>query len=329
MLVYNTNLINPYYNLATEEYLTKTEKYSEPILMLWQNDNSIIVGRNQNSIQEINSHETSRDNVHVVRRNTGGGTVYHDLGNLNFSLIYTEEKELGKNLFAETIQPVIDCLNRLGVKASIRGKNDIEVDGKKISGNAMWKHNNRVLHHGTLLFKTDLSKLNKYLNVDKTKIESKKIKSNSSRVANINDFVELSIDDFKKELIKMFSENSEVKEITFTKEEMEEIKKLSEEKYMSDDWNYSKSGHYTYKNKMRIEGKGTVEVLLEINEGKIKLAKFYGDFLGSAGTDILEKKLLETNYKIQDIKDVLEKENLKHIFGELFTLEEILNLIIQ
>lgn len=332
MYLFKSDSLRPEFNLAVEEYLVTSGKYSDhPILFLWQNENTIVVGRNQNTAAEIHQKHVALDDVTVIRRNTGGGTVFHDLGNLNYSLIYTDERDLSKDLFKETISPVIDCLNKLGVPANLRGKNDIEAAGKKISGNAMWKHKNRTLHHGTLLFNVDLEKLNSYLNIDKTKLISKNTKSVSSRVTNIKDFLpqNYKMNDFINDLINYFAELDEITWISLDHKDTTEIKNIQKNKYESEEWNFNKNSTFSYINKTRFDGKGAIEVMLNIDNNHIVEAKIYGDFLGSQGTEDLETKLINTKYAYNNISDILESVDLKNIFGELFTKEDVLNLIIE
>lgn len=331
MYVYRTENVDPTFNLATEEFLTKSSRFNEPILFLWQNQNTIVVGRNQNTSSEINLQAALKDKVIIVRRNTGGGTVFHDLGNLNFSLIYTSDSGLNFDTFTKTISPIVECLNELGIEAKIEGKNDIKVKGFKISGNAMWKHGNRMLHHGTLLFNSDLNKIKDYLLVDKSKMEIKKIQSVVSKVANINDFADkkLSIPFFMEYLINYFSAKNSIKQLILDQKDIKEIEKLADSKYCDDEWTYDKHANFAYSNKIRFINKGAIEVNLEIKEGSIIDCKIYGDFLGFLGTEKLEEMLIGEKYKVENINEVLKKINIKETFGDPFEIEDILSVLIQ
>ncbi|QHX37027.1 lipoate--protein ligase [Spiroplasma sp. BIUS-1] len=331
MFIYKTSCVDPAFNLATEEYFVKSKKYSEPILFLWQNDNTIVVGRNQNAAWEINLQNAQKDSVNIVRRNSGGGTVFHDLGNMNFSIIYTDTENKAVSLFSSMLEPVIETLNKLKVPAKFSGRNDIELNGKKISGNAMWKHEDRFLQHGTILFNANLEKLTNYLTVDRAKILSKNIKSIAARVTNINSEVEekIDIESFMNQLIETYKGLNEIKTIELTNEEIQEIKELSESKFKNDDWNFAKNADFDYRNKTRLEGKGSIEVLLKIEKGIIMDAKFYGDFLGFQGTEEIEKKLIGSKYETFELENILNGSNLKSVFGENFTTQDILDLLIQ
>ncbi|ASP28204.1 lipoate protein ligase A [Spiroplasma corruscae] len=331
MYIYKSNSFNPKYNLATEDYLTRSQEYKDPILFLWQNDNTIVVGRNQNLASEINLQTTEADNVNIIRRNTGGGTVFQDLGNMNFSIIYTDEDNKGVSMFAETLEPVIKTLNRMGVDAKFSGRNDIVLNGKKISGNAMLKYKNRFLQHGTILFNANLDKLAKYLTVDKAKILSKNIASIVARVTNINSEVEnkIEIQDFWEELIKTYEMQGEIKYLTLNEKDLKEIDRLFNEKYNDPNWTFTKNATFDYVHKTRLEGKGSFEIYQNVVDNVIKDIKIYGDFLGYSGTEELETKLKNTPYKASEIRKVIESVNIKDIFGENIEVQDILDLLIQ
>ncbi|QBQ07757.1 lipoate protein ligase A [Spiroplasma gladiatoris] len=331
MYIYKSNSFNPKYNLATEEYLTTSDKFVGPILFLWQNDNTIVVGRNQNAASEINLQAAEKDNVNVIRRNTGGGTVFQDLGNMNFSIIYTDKENKGVSMFANMLEPVISTLNRMGVNAQFSGRNDIALNGKKISGNAMWKYKDRFLQHGTILFNANLDKLAKYLTVDRAKILSKNIASITARVTNINSEVEnkIEIKDFWNELIKTYEKQQEVQNLKLDQDDLKSIEQLFEKKYQDPNWTFTKNANFDYVNKTRLEGKGSFEIYMNVKDNLIKDLKIYGDFLGYAGTNILEQKLIGVPYKASSIKEIIESVDYKDIFGSNFEVQDILDLLIE
>ena len=202
IFINNTYSTDPTFNLAFEEYVFESMDQNETYFMLWQNDHAIIVGKHQNTIEEINQDFVKEQGIKVVRRLTGGGAVYHDLGNLNFTFIVNNDS--GKPFdFQSFTRPVVKALQSLGVNAEFNGRNDITIDGKKFSGNSQYAKRGRVLHHGTVLFNSKLDTVQNALKVKKDKIESKGVKSVKSRVTNIADYLEpgFTLEDFKKALV--------------------------------------------------------------------------------------------------------------------------------
>lgn len=314
---------NPYFNLALEEYIFKTIGALEDFIILWQNDNTIVIGRHQNTIEEINSDFVKKNKINVVRRITGGGAVYHDLGNLNFSFITGYDKNNMIDYQKYTI-PVINALKKLGVNAELSGRNDLTIDEKKFSGNAQSMHKGRILHHGTLLFDSNLDILGKVLNVSLDKIQSKGIKSVRSRVTNIKDYLEkgTSIDEFKELLLKNLFESNDLEEYCLSEDDISSINKLKESKYDTWEWNYGKSPKFNFKNSKRFAN-GKLEILLNVNDGYITECKIYGDFLALCGVDELEKKIVGNKYEKDDIETLLKNVNLTQYFGNI-TLNEVL-----
>ncbi|MBV7274966.1 lipoate--protein ligase [Clostridium sp. PL3] len=318
-----SNSFNPYFNLALEEYIFKTVGALEDFIILWQNDNTIVIGRHQNTIEEINSDFVKKNKINVVRRITGGGAVYHDLGNLNFSFITGYDKNNMIDYKKYTI-PVINALKKLGVNAQLSGRNDLTIDGKKFSGNAQSMHKGRILHHGTLLFDSNLDILGKVLNVSLDKIQSKGIKSVRSRVTNIKDYLEkgTSINEFKELLLKNLFENNDLEEYCLSEDDANSINKLKESKYDTWEWNYGKSPKFNFKNSKRFTN-GKLEILLNVNDGYITECKIYGDFLALCGVDELEKSIVGNKYEKGDIETLLKNINLTQYFGNI-ALDEIL-----
>ena len=218
---------NPYFNLALEEYLLKNIS-DKSFMLLWQNDNTIVIGINQNAAEEINFDYVKENNITVVRRTTGGGAVYHDLGNINFSFITNLDEESGFTI-NDFVQPIIRALASMGITASADGRNDITVDGRKISGNAQRLYKNRILHHGTLLFDSNVKKISSSLKVKPEKFTSKSTKSVESRVANISDYLPegTTINDFREMLLKSIRTESDIEEYKLSDEEIREVTELS------------------------------------------------------------------------------------------------------
>jgi lipoate-protein ligase A len=319
---------DPRYNLAFEEYCFKYLPRDEDYLLLWINSPAIIIGKNQNTIEEVNSEYIKMKGIQVVRRITGGGAVYHDLGNLNFSIITNAEGS--KIDFKKYNISILEALIKLGVKCELSGRNDITIEGKKFSGIAqsIWK--DRVLNHGTLLFNTELDVLNNALNVKKDKIESKGVKSVKSRVTNIKDHlnVDVDIEEFREILARSIlkTDDVEAKTLKLNEEQLQEIDKLFQEKYSTWEWNYGSSPPFNYKNYRRFPF-GSVEVRLEVKHGSISECKIYGDFFGTEDISILEKRLIGQKYEKEGLGKFLKEIDLKEYFGGI-RKEDFLDLLI-
>jgi lipoate-protein ligase A len=326
ILYIKNDVRNPYFNLALEEYVLKELTFNENYILLWQNKPTIVIGRNQNTIEEINNEYIKKKNICVVRRLSGGGAVYHDEGNLNFTFITNNDDSNAAN-FKKFTEPVIKTLQKLGVPAEFSGRNDIVIEGKKFSGNAQYYHKGKVLHHGTILFNSDLEEVKSALNVKADKIESKGIKSVRSRVTNIIDYLPevMSINDFKDELLKQVFDNIPYKEYKLTDHDLENINKLVEERYSTWEWNYGYSPTFDFKKSHRFKI-GKIEILLKVNKGVIEECKIYGDFLGISDIGGLETKLKGENYKEDNIRELLQKINIKKYFGNI-TNEEFMGLL--
>lgn len=312
MLTIINNETNPFYNLALEEYVLKYLNINDDFILLWQNEPSIIIGRNQNTIEEINSQYVKEHKVNVVRRNSGGGAVYHDFGNLNYSFITKSENDSINN-FKKFTQPVIDLLNELGVGAIFSGRNDITVDEKKISGNAQCYYQNKMLHHGTILFNSNLDTISEILQVKQEKIESKGIKSVRSRVTNIFPHLEekITIDEFKEKLLFFIlgSTDSSNNIYYLTDIDKKEINKLMNQKYLTWEWNYGESPHFDIQKSHRFAG-GKIDIRLNIKNGVIENCRIFGDFFGNKDITQLEKSLVSNRFEETTIKNILIKQNL-------------------
>lgn len=330
MIYYINQSKDPYFNLALEELLTKDESISDEILLLWQNDNTIVVGVNQNTIEEINNDYVKLHHVNVVRRLSGGGAVYQDLGNLNFTFIFNKNKDNIRN-YALFTQPIIDVLQKLGVDAKFSGKNDIEVEGKKISGNAQYNYKNRIMHHGTILFDVDMAILPQVLKPDLVKLQSKGIKSVKARVTNILPLLKerITVEKFKNLIVSDLQATKEATIMEPSKDLIAQANKLADEKYRTWEWIYGSSPAFNLENKARIEGKGTIDVRIEVEQGLIKAIKIYGDFLGTLGTKVLEDKLINQPYQLSNITKLIDEEEIKSVFGPSFTKAEIIDVLIR
>lgn len=311
--------IDPHYNLAFEEYIFKNLDFNEEFVLLWRNGPSIIIGKNQNTVEEINMDFVKENNINVVRRVTGGGAVYHDLGNLNFSFIAKADKN-DKIDFKTYNVPIIKALEKIGVNCELSGRNDLVIDGKKFSGIAQSIIKGRVLNHGTLLFDSKIDTLSKALNVKRDKIESKGVKSVSSRVTNIKPYVKDDIDvlEFKQVLLKnifeYFNEPIEIYELS--DEDRKNIQKMVDERYGTWEWNYGKSPKFNFKGYNRFEG-GCVEARLQVENGFIDNLKIYGDFFGKKDIKDLEDKLKGIKYEIDAVNLALEDVDTDEYLGRI------------
>ncbi|MBP8031381.1 MAG: lipoate--protein ligase [Acetobacterium sp.] len=279
---------DPQINLAFEEYVFNQMDQDQSYFLLWQNDNAVIVGKHQNTIEEINQEYIRENDIKVVRRLSGGGAVYHDLGNLNFTFIVNDR---GREQFdfQTFTRPLVEALKTLGVNAEFNSRNDIAIDGKKFSGNSQYAKRGRILHHGTILFNSNLATIQSALKVKKDKIESKGIKSVKSRVANITDYLDetYTMEDFKAALLKAMFANDNLEKITLSNEEIQAIERLKTEKYATWDWNYGKSPQYNLRKERKCDF-GLITVLLQVEKGEIKDLHFYGDYFGNGDIQELE-----------------------------------------
>ncbi|CAH0344414.1 lipoate--protein ligase [Bacillus sp. CECT 9360] len=327
LFIDNKGITDPQINLAIEEYALKNLDINETYLLFYINEPSIIIGKNQNTVEEINTDYVEQNGIKVVRRLSGGGAVYHDTGNLNFSFITKDDGESFHN-FQKFTEPVIKALKKLGVNAELSGRNDILAEGKKISGNAQFSTKGRMFSHGTLLFNSEMEHVVSALKVRKDKIESKGIKSIRSRVTNISEFLKepLIIEQFRSLLLRnIFEDNEEIPEYVLTEQDWVNIHQLSKERYQNWDWNYGKSPKFNLQHSHRFPV-GSIDIRLEVNKGTIENCKIYGDFFGVGDVNDIEEKLKGIRYEKESIEKTLANVDVKHYFGDV-TKEEIVGLI--
>ncbi|MGV8907250.1 MAG: lipoate--protein ligase [Acetobacterium sp.] len=279
---------DPRINLAFEEYVFNQMDKNESYFLLWQNDNAVIVGKHQNTIEEVNQEYVKANDIKVVRRLSGGGAVYHDMGNLNFTFIVNDQ---GKDAFdfKSFTQPLVDALKSLGVKAEFNSRNDIAIDGKKFSGNSQYAKRGRILHHGTILFNSKLATIQSALKVKKDKFKSKGIKSVKSRITNISEYLapDYSLEDFKKVLLEYMFKDENLQEIFLTANDLKAIETLKEDKYATWEWNYGQSPVYNQRKERKCDF-GLITILLQVEKGIIKEINFYGDYFGNGNINELE-----------------------------------------
>ncbi|WP_346886841.1 lipoate--protein ligase [Clostridium sp. UBA4395] len=312
----DNNCTDPYFNLALEEYLLR-EKNGE-YFVLWRDEPCIVVGKNQNTLSEINEEYIKKHDIKVVRRQSGGGAVFHDLGNLNFTFIVEDD---GKkfNDFETFVIPIIGVLNELGVKAEFSGRNDLLIDGKKFSGNAQCKHKNRVMHHGTLLFSSDIVNLSDALISKPIKFSDKAVKSVSSRITNISEHLKesFSVTDFKNKIFEYIGREEKDKVITtLDNEEIEEVKNLVKTKYETWQWNFGQSPKYNFYNEKKLSA-GTIELSIDVEKGIMQHIRIFGDFFGEGNIEDIEKALIGKKHNTEEIHRVIDNINMKKYFSNI------------
>lgn len=297
---------DPYFNMAVEEYVLTHLAETDDCFMLWQNRPAIIVGRHQNTWEEINADYVREHDIAVVRRLTGGGAVYHDLGNLNFTFVIRDQ---GKGFdFPRFGRPVVGALAQLGVQAEMSGRNDILIDGRKFSGNAEYRHQGRLLHHGTLLFSSDLSVLSQALQVKPQKIASKGVKSVRSRVTNISEYLSPSVtlQDFRQALLQAATSEfgNSMHAYTLTREDLSAIQILHDEKYATWLWNHGQTPEFNLRREQRFPF-GEVDVRLNIKNGAIAECQIFGDFFTNADVGQLSTLLLGAPLSLTGLQSAL------------------------
>lgn len=317
MLIIRRHNTDPYFNLATEEYVLK--EIADDSFMLWRNDPSIIVGKHQNTLAEINVEYVTLNKIKVVRRLSGGGAVFHDLGNLNFTFTMKSEDENMIN-FRKYTSPILDVLQSLGVDARFEGRNDLCIDGKKFSGNAMHIWKKKVLSHGTLLFSSHMPDLSSALKVDPLKFSDKAVKSVRSRVTNISEHLkeEMNVMEFARKIEDhIVSIYPDARFYDLTDEDHEKIQKMVDEKYGTWHWNYGYSPKYTFRKILRTTASGTIEFALEVDNGIMRNIKIYGDYFNKYPTEDIENALRDLPHKSEIIKEALKPFNIGDYFNNL------------
>lgn len=322
IFIENESITDPSINLALEEYCLRNFEGNKDYLLFYINEPSIIIGRNQNSLEEINHEYVEEKGIHVIRRISGGGAVYHDFGNLNFSFM-TDYSFESLNNFKKFTAPVIKALNDMGVPAELKGRNDIVVEDRKISGNAQFSSGKRMFSHGTLLFDSELSEVANALNVKMSKIESKGHKSVRSRVANISEFMtdKIDVQTFRANILKsLYAERDDFETYHLTEAEWEGVHKLRAEKYGTWDWNFGHSPRFNIQRTRRFPI-GEIDLRIFVEKGIIKEFKVYGDFFGKDPIEDFEKLFLEKKYEHQIIIDIIEPLAISDYFGDIEKLE--------
>lgn len=310
-------------NLATEQYLMNEINFDEPLLLFYIEGPCIIVGRNQNTLEEINKKYVDEHGIVVTRRLSGGGAVYQDLGNLCFSFVVdSDSEEFGD--FKSFVQPVVDALHDMGATtAEVSGRNDILVDGKKFSGNAMYTKGGKTFSHGTLMLDVDLSVIPNALTVPEDKIKSKGIKSVRSRVTNLKPYLapeyqNLTTPEFRDRLLKELFHVEDLnqikdKEYHLTDEDKKGIDKIFDDVYNNWNWVYGNSPEFTVKKRQHFTN-GTIDARFQVDDGKISNVTFFGDFFGPKDTTELADKLKGVRFERADVSNSLKDVDLNQYF---------------
>jgi len=316
---------NPYYNMAFDEFCLESLPINEPVFYLWQNRPAVIVGYNQEVNTEVNLEYLKANDIALVRRVTGGGAVYHDLGNLNYTIVGRSE-DLERD-YPEYASLMMKALQTLGIPATLSGRNDILVGEKKVSGFAKRVCKNRLMVHGTLMFDVDLDKLTQVLNPSATKLQSKGIASVRSRVANLREYLPeiADIQAFCQRLEEILSCNYKDAEYKLSEDDLAHIQKLTDEKFATWEWNYGHSPKATLTHSARLAC-GTVEVYLTLKENRIASCRFGGDFLGNLPASEVEKALQGVVYETDAIRECLSKMPLEQYFDGIVT-DELIELM--
>ncbi|MDO5027814.1 MAG: lipoate--protein ligase [Bacillota bacterium] len=324
---------DPEYNLAFEEFLFKYLPLDngEEYVYLWQNADAVIIGKNQNAWAEINEQYMDDTKTKLVRRITGGGAVYHDLGNLNFSFI-TKDKGQGKIDFSTYYVPIVEALKKLGVPAELSGRNDISVDGKKVVGasQSIWK--NRVLSNGCMLFDVKMENLAQALKVRPEKLKTKGIASVKARVSNIKPYMDSdkTVEDFKALLLKeLFDQvGQEVEEYVLSEEDLKKVEEIKAERFGNSKWNWGKSPKGSYSRGIKFPA-AWVETSFDVNRGKLENVKILGDYFGTMDTKEIEEALEGQDYKKDLVENVLKGFQLEKYFGKGIDSEDLVKLFFQ
>ena len=313
------------FNFALEKYAMEELDLADEYFAFWRTKPTLMVGRYQNTLAEINMPFAKANNINIIRRITGGGTIYTDLNGWQFSFI-TKNHGTGQIDFDHFTKPILDALHLLGVPAALSGRNDLVVEGKKISGNAQYISKGKTLHHGSLLFDTNLENLVRALNPDDEKLISKGIQSVRQRVANISEYLDgkISALEFKDNLLRHLLKNAQT--YTLSPADIDRVNDIKQAQFDTWEWNFGNNPKYNIAKEKRFAG-GRLCVQSFIEHGKITDIRFYGDFFAKEGLDNLASKLSGCVYKEEPIKKVLEENGAENYFYNI-TLDDMLSCII-
>ncbi|SHJ43213.1 lipoate-protein ligase [Hathewaya proteolytica DSM 3090] len=316
---------NPYLNHAVEEYIMN--KFQDDCFMLWRNESCILIGKNQDIMSEINTEYIKEHNITVVRRMSGGGAVFNDLGNLNFTFISKKAPKQGVE-FSTFTAPIIEALSKLGVKAELSGRNDITIDNKKISGNAQFHSRDKVIHHGTLLFSSCISDLVAALKVKEIKFSDKTVKSVASRVSNLSEYLNepMSVIEFKEFLFDyVFSTKNNGVIYELNEEDWGAIKIIAENKYCTRLWNYGSSPKFNFHGEKKFPG-GIVQANMFIENDIIQDININGDFFSEKDVSELENLIRYNKYQCNYVREALREINVSEYMSNI-SFDDLINVM--
>lgn len=319
---------DPAFNLALEQYVFEEMPRHNEYLMLWQNDKAVIVGKHQNTHLEVDMDYVENHGLKVVRRLSGGGAVFHDLGNVNYSFI-VDAKGSKSIDFTYFCQQVVTALANLGVEAEISGRNDITIAGKKFSGNAQYMKKGRVMHHGTIMFDSDLEALTAALNVRSDKIRSKGVQSVRSWVTNVKEHLgeEISLAEFWQALVKALVTDQKLAKYTLTAADIAYVEKLRRSRYEDWGWNFGASPRYSIQKERRLEGFGTIQIGMEVDKGVITDFITTGDYFGSGDSHEVARLLQGVRLEKTALLQALAAVPIEHYYRNL-SKEQLVDIIL-
>lgn len=306
------NHLRASYSFAAEEYIMKSPEFNDDYFLFWRTEPCLMIGRFQNTIEEINQKFAEANHIEVTRRNSGGGTVYTDPECWQFSFI-TRKKNGKVKDFREFTRPVTDALKSLGANAVFNNRNDLCVEGKKFSGNAQYGTGDYYLHHGTLLFNTNIDNLVLSLKISDDKIRSKGIKSVRERVTNLQPYMtdsNMQSMEFRDKMIELIK--GDMAHIGFSREDLKHIAELEKNKFLKWEWNYGNSPSFNIRKSNRFEG-GKLEVQLMVTNGIIEDCAIFGDFFCSGDIGQIREDVLGVCYKKEDLKNAICTNNSAEI----------------
>jgi lipoate-protein ligase A len=320
LFVDNAGITDARLNLALEEHVLRNRMGDDDLLLFYVNAPAIIIGRNQNTIEEINSDVVAARGIRVVRRVSGGGAVYHDLGNLNFSFM-TRDVHARFNRYDLFNKPVVEVLRELGVPAEIGGRNDILAAGRKISGNAQFATAGRMFSHGTLLLDSNLDDVTDALRPKPGKVESKGVKSIRSRVANISEFLAapITVDELRIRILERIfgtRDRTAIPSLAIGDDDWRAAHELLERRYGNWDWNFGENPPCNVQRVQRFAA-GEIDARLDVHGGRIAGVRFFGDFMGRAEVSDLETRLRGLIYDRDALAGALSEVDLRQYFGEI------------